>query len=1016
MPAPLLFGGAMRLLIFLMTLPELAAAQSSADKRPHETDAPVLSPAEAQKKFTLADGLAIDLVLSEPLVTQPLHISFDSRGRLWLVEARQYPKPAGLKEVSKDAVWRAIYDKVPPPPPHAEGSPFRGVDRISIHEDADGDGVFEKHKVFHDHLNMATSVAHTERGVWVTHAPYLLFFPDKNQDDVPDGPPEVHLSGFGLEDTHSIANSLRWGPDGWLYGAQGSTVSAAILAPNAPSTAPTGDQWAQVEPELKKQDAKAVKTMGQNIWRYHPPTRRYEIFAEGGGNAYGLEIDSKGRIFSGHNGGDTRGFHYVQGGYYQKGWEKHGELSNPYAFGYFPPMKGEPVERFTHQFIIYESDALAEQWRGKLWGCDVLHNNIVCAEMIPDGSTFRTKDIGRPVASSDKWFRPVMITDGPDGCLYIADWCDKQVSHYRNQMGVMDKEHGRVWRVRMKDNPKPARHLPTPVASPSRPCGEAKDNTANEAPRSGRDGLAAGNRWLRQTWLRLAWEDQRPTPKFNALDDFWTAWARKESRFDEAAASPDPFIRQSLILRADSEDAAEHFQSMARTEADAEVLCSLALAARRSMGSGMIIAWELMQNPAAKADDPFLTMMIWWAIEAIATQQPHRVMAAFDSPKHWTSPIARKFIIERLMKRFAITGKREDFLRCSQLLKAAPDDESRQLLMKGFSDAMKGRSLAGLPQELLEQLAKTGGPLALALRVRQGEASALKETLIILVDGNHPQSNPESRATLCAVFADLAESSAVPVLLNLLAEAPLRRTTLTALQRQSDPAIAERVLKELPAWPAADKDAALTMLASRAPWALALLQSGTDLPLAVVKKLQLFPDKELAALIEQKYGDKLRAAGGEKEKEIQRVKTVLAAAEGVPKKGQPIYEQRCAACHTLWNKGGKAGPDLTSYQRTDLDMLLLAMIAPSAEIRKGFATTVIETKDGSTLAGFISDQVGDVIALRDVAGQTHTLSKDRIVKQEPLPYSLMPEGLLAGLTDEELRDFLAYIRSTTPPF
>ncbi len=984
-----------RLLLCALLAPLSLFAQDRAAPSPNETGDPVLPPSEAAKRFTLADGLAIDLVLSEPLVTQPLHISFDSRGRLWLVEARQYPKPSGLKEVSKDAVWRAIYDKVPPPPPFAADSPFRGADRISINEDADGDGVYESHKVFADGLNMATSVAHTEHGVWVTHAPYLLFFPDVNQDDVPDGPPEVHLAGFGLEDTHSIANSLRWGPDGWLYGAQGSTVSAAILVPGAPGKAPTSDYWPQIEEFVHRNDAKAVKTMGQNIWRYHPSSRRYEIFAEGGGNAYGLEIDSKGRVFSGHNGGDTRGFHYVQGGYYQKGWEKHGDLSNPYAFGYFPPMKADPVERFTHQFIIYESDALAEQWRGKLWGCDVLHNNIVCAEMIPDGSTFRTKDIGRPVSSTDKWFRPVMITDGPDGCLYIADWCDKQVSHYRNQMGVMDKDHGRVWRVRMKNNPKPSRTLPT-------------QNVAGKLP---------DNRWLRQSYLRLAWEKGWHTPQFNALDDFWSDHARRSVSLEAYAYGADPHVRRWAVqLAGDQRNIGFDLVELARKEKDPEALVQIAASAKRLPGHAFSLATALMSNPACKKDDPLLPLMIWWAIERSLRVYPEQFDENWQTPTVWSMSIAKTTLVERLMKRLAGTGKRDDFLSCSKLFSYAPDDESRQLLMKGFSDAMKGRSLSGLPQELLEQLAKTGGPLALALRVRQGERAAIDETLKILSDGKHPQSNPESRATLASVFADMEEPAAVPVLLNLLAETPLRRTTLAALQRQTSPDIAARLLKELPAWPAADKDAALTVLASRAAWSLALMQSGTDLPLAIVKKLQLFPDKELAALIEQKYGDKLRVAGGEKEKEIQRVKTLLAAAEGVPKKGQPMFEQRCAACHTLWNKGGKAGPDLTSYQRTDLDMLLLAVIAPSAEIREGFATTIVETKDGSTLAGFISDQAGDVLVLRDAAGQTHTIPKDRIVKQELLPASLMPEGLLAGLTDQEVRDFLAYIRSTTPPF
>lgn len=990
-------------------------AQDRSEPRPHETGDPPLSPAESAKHFTLADGLAIDLVLSEPLITQPLHISFDSRGRLWLVEARQYPKPAGLKEVAKDAVWRAIYDKVPPPPPHAEGSPFRGSDRISIHEDADGDGVYEKHTVFLDGLNMATSVAHTEHGIWVTHAPYLLFFPDRNQDDVPDGPPEVHLSGFGLEDTHSIANSLRWGPDGWLYGAQGSTVSAAILLPGGKSAAPTSDHWPEIEKELRKQDAQAVKTMGQNIWRYHPPTRRYEIFAEGGGNAYGLEIDSKGRIFSGHNGGDTRGFHYVQGGYYQKGWEKHGELSNPYAFGYFPPMKGEPVERFTHQFIIYESDALAEQWRGKLWGCDVLHNNIVCSEMIPDGSTFRTKDIGRPVASSDKWFRPVMITDGPDGCLYIADWCDKQVSHLRNQQGHMDKEHGRIWRVRMANNLKPARYLPTPVARPSRPSAE------NET--SGRDGLTTGNRWLRQTYLRLAWEDGRKTPRFNSLDDFWSDYARAAATPKEYFGKKDAHVRLWAVRlagdaasishsEAPGEGASLELHNLAGSEKDPEVLVQIAATARRFTGLRCWIADRMILNPACNAGDPLLPLMVWWAVQDSSRLE----FLLWNEEEIWATSLARTTLIERTMKRFAITGDRADFLRCSKLLENAPDEESRKLLMKGFSDAMKGRSVSGLPQELLEQLAKTGGPLALALRVRQGERTAIDETLKILSDGKDPNSSPESSKILVAVFADIEEPTAVPVLLNLLSEAPLRRHALAALQRQSVPAIAARILKDMPSWPAPDKDAALTMLASRAPWALALVKSGIDLPLAIVKKLQLFPDKELTDLITAKYGIKLKATEGEREKEIQRVKSLLAAEEGVPKKGEPLFQQRCATCHTLWNKGGKAGPDLTSYQRTDLDMLLLAIIAPSAEIREGFATTIVETKDGATLAGFITDQDKDVLVLRDPAGQTHTVNRGRIAKEQPLPASLMPEGLLTSLTDQEIRDLFAWIRSTTPPF
>ena len=183
--------------------------------------------------------------------------------------------------------------------------------------------------------------------------PYLLFYPDANGDDVPDGDPVVHLEGFGIEDSHSVTNNLRWGPDGWLYATQGSTVTGECVCTRASAA---------------RRQVAAVHSLGQLVWRYHPELKKYEIFAEGGGNAFGVEIDAKGRIFSGHNGGNTRGFHYVQGGYLQKGFGKHGELSNPYTFGYFEAMAHHNVPRFTHTFVIYEATALPSAYHGQLFG------------------------------------------------------------------------------------------------------------------------------------------------------------------------------------------------------------------------------------------------------------------------------------------------------------------------------------------------------------------------------------------------------------------------------------------------------------------------------------------------------------------------------------------------------------------------------------------------------------------------------------------------------------------------
>ena len=301
-------------------------------------------------------------VLAEPEISQPVFLNFDERGRMWVVEYRQYPAPAGLNVLSHDVFWRAVYDKVSPPPPHQ----IRGHDRITIHESTKGDGVFDKHKVFLDGLNICTAVERGRGGVWVLNPPYLLFYPDADNDDIPDGDPVVHLAGFGIQDTHSVANSLRWGPDGWLYGAHGSTVVSAI-----------------VRPGLDKEPV--ARITGQGIWRYHPETRRFEVFAEGGGNTFGVEIDAKGRIFSGHNGGDTRGFHYMQGAYLRKGFDKHGPLSNPYTFGFFEAIPHEKVERFSHNFIIYEGGALPSAYAGMLFGCEPLQGRIVESAVAPQG-------------------------------------------------------------------------------------------------------------------------------------------------------------------------------------------------------------------------------------------------------------------------------------------------------------------------------------------------------------------------------------------------------------------------------------------------------------------------------------------------------------------------------------------------------------------------------------------------------------------------------------------------------
>ena len=969
---------------------ELARAATSA-----------LSPADALAAFTVPDDLEIETVLTEPEVRQPLFMSWDERGRLWVMQYLQYPYPEGLTMVSRDEYWRAVYDKLPEPPPLGA----RGADKITIHEDTDGDGVLDTHKVFVDGLNIASSFAKGRGGVWVLNPPYLLFYPDADNDDVPDGDPVVHLQGFGFEDTHSVANSLRWGPDGWLYGGQGSTVSGNIFRPGLD----------------KPEDA--IASMGQVIWRYHPEQRKYEIFAEGGGNTFGVEFDAKGRVFSGHNGGDTRGFHFVQGGYYQKGFAKHGPLSNPYSFGYFPQMKHHSVPRFTHNFVIYESGMLPEQYTGKLFGIEPLQGQVVQSDIFADTSTFATKDINRPVLTTDRWFRPVDIKVGPDGAIYVADMYEPQISHREHFSGQIDKTNGRIYRLQAGG------------ATPIEPFDLGRLSMAELV-----ETLKSPNKWFRQQALVLLGDRKDASaipllkdglrggdPQF-ALECLWGL--QVSGAFDEAVAAEtlahdDAFVRMWTVRLLCDDDAvsvdmARSIASLAAREPYVQVRSQLASSARRlPAAQGLPIVRQLLTR-SEDVDDVHLPLLLWWAIEAKAGSDSEAVVALLNEAEVWGLPIVRKHLLSRVMRRFAASGTRQDLLACAKLLRLAPDKETSAALMKGFEEAFQGRSLAALPEELAAAI-EASGHASLLLQVRQKKPEAIATALAKVSDS---ASEPAERLPLVQVFGEVDVPESVDPLLTVFettSDASLQMASLTSLTRYREPRIAEAVLGRFNDLGVDAQAAALTLLSSRAGSSRALLAAvdagkidAALIPLDTVRLMTLHPDDELGAAIGRHWPDLHGASSAEMQSMLGRVQEILAEGRGDPYQGKTLYRESCGKCHLLYGEGGRIGPDLTSYQRKDQRRVLLNVINPTAEIREGFESYNVLTNDGRVLSGFLFDQDNEIVVLRGVDGQNFSIARDDIDVMERSPKSLMPEGLLSKLTDQQIRDLFAFLQTGQP--
>ncbi len=968
----------------------------------HSTPTP---PELAHEKFEVHKDLEIQVVAAEPDVKQPLFINFDHRGRLWCVQYEQYPIPAGLKVVRYDQYLRAVFDKVPAAPPNH----VKGKDRITVHEDTNGDGVYDTHKEVITGLNIASSVEFGRGGIWVLNPPYLLFYPDKNLDDVPDGDPEVMISGFGLEDTHSVANSLRWGPDGWLYGANGSTTTAII--------------------ETKA--TKGLHFKGQCIWRFHPETHVFEIYAEGGGNTFSVEFDSKGRLFSGTNHGNTHGMHYAQGGYGIKNWGKHGPLTNPHAYGYFNHMRHEGLrDRFSQTFAIYEADSWPKEFQGGVVAANSLHNRVVASQLFSDTSSWRTKDHPPLVLSKDRWFRPVDLKVGPDGSVYMADWYDSRLTHV-DPRDNWHKSSGRIYRLKAKNA-----KVPKPFDLTKKSTRELIKTLTTHP-----------NKWFRQRTLQVLVDRQdkkaiAPLRKI-ILDESATysidaLWALDQMKaFDESLTrtklhSNDPHIRRWTIRTLGDKARVNDqtftlLRSLAQTEPDAEVRSQLASSLKRlSQTQSLDVLSDLLQRESDHSD-LHIPLLLWWALEAKAIPQQSKLLKMITSDPVWESSIVQDHILARLMRRYASEATPEAFSANLTLLNRSTDNTTTSRLMGGLQEAFQGKQIQNLPPALNAAIAayqESMGTSGLVLGIQRGDKSAIKKAVALISNRN---ADNAQRLACIKALASVREASAIPALKKLLTVAGatgFHHAALNALIQFDDASISRTILSAYQRTLTEEngvRAAANRVLASRASWSLDLLKAidawtikKQALSFDVVQRLAQHDVPEIQELVKKHWGN--IGAKTDKAPQMKKVRALITNKTLTPdlKNGKQLFTLACASCHKLFDEGKDIGPALTGYERDNLDFLLLAVIDPSAAIREEYTTFQIETKDGLSLTGLLIDQNDQNVTLKDVGGQVHQLPRNRLTKLQASHTSLMPEGLTEALNDQQLADLFGYLTKRTP--
>jgi putative heme-binding domain-containing protein len=414
-------------------------------------------------------------------------------------------------------------------------------------------------------------------------------------------------------------------------------------------------------------------------------------------------------------------------------------------------------------------------------------------------------------------------------------------------------------------------------------------------------------------------------------------------------------------------------------------------------------------------------------LERFAETDRAQIVEAFSKPEIWKQPIVQKYVVSRLARRYASLPSPENQQALAALAKSAPTPAERALVRQGLAEAFEGQGIGKLTPALEDALFNTEGsakadPAQLSLDLKRGETGALPAALVFIV--REEPSLEQNRIQIIEALSESRMKEAMPVLLELLARSPnmhVRQAAVSALGRFDEPRLSAEILRIWATLDAPLRRRALAVLASRASWTREMFASvgrsgvisKADIPDDIVDRARLLGDAEINQLADHYFGQPKHSSSVEKQRRIDELSQLLKAGPlGKAEEGHALFQARCGLCHKLFGEGAEIGPDLTAYERTNVVALLLAMIDPSVAIREGYAATQLTTKDGRILLGFVQDRDANRIAMRESTGQRTVIALNEVQEERVMKTSLMPEGLLDDLSEEQWRDLFAYLTAT----
>ncbi len=992
-------------------------------------------PQDMPQHLEIHPEFEISLVAAEPLINNPMNIDWDEKGRLWVVETPEYPN--GLRQANVESWMESgslrpgVYEREP-------------EDRISILEDTDGDGVMDKKTVFADKIELATSSVFYKNGVIVCAAPDIWFFEDTDGDDVADKRTKLYTN-LGIRDTHAVINNMRWGLDGWIYATHGYSNSDNVIG------FPQGEK-----PEIRNPKSEIdCGPIGAGVVRFKPDGTAFEQYASRSGNTWGLDITWDGQVFYTQPTTGNPLVHVVLPEYVLAKGKLPGVVGTNAILPderTFPAMEWEhqayvqidQVGRYTAGAgcAIYQGGAWPEKWNYSYFVGEPTLNIVGHFFVEPDGVTYKAKkEAGREqtefIRSRNLWFRPIETRVGPDGALYIVDFCNQAVIHNdtrgpthgpANAAVRPDRDHyyGRIWKVQHKEAKKvevakmDKQDLPALI--------QETLNHPNAKVRLKAWEQIISNYTLDEVTetapkVQLGFEGQLAFAEFVRN----SGWMLESEKPDRAKAYADLPEAEKVEVRQSYEDILTNHINLVRP---------IDLIQLEDIMSDAEIVKSVLRAYSAAQDD-------WTRSAFIAACSDHALETIQAALKHGNAAQLESLVAALLDQALNPQGKQipGQLEAATALILACTDADQKaealqSVILRGI--AQQAEQPAELSQDLTDALKKLLAQPALAAATLPlvtkwdkdgalaGEVKTQLDKLGATLSDNAASVETRVNAAnaLIAVGGNAADVGVKPLGDHQTPDA-LQSAIIQALDEQAQ---AERLtavfdrLKPLLQQQAFEailkRPAAVTALldavkagsidrAAFAPGDVARLRNHPNKPLAQ-RAINLFK-------VDTSAKDAIIAALAP---EVEK--------PGDTEKGKMIFTAACAICHKLGEPGARVpspaaaaagappaiignavGPDLTGMGAHGPAELLVHIIDPNREVDPSFWAFNITTKKDEVLQGVITGENNATVMLATQTG-LREIAKSDIAKRENTQRSLMPEGLEA-LGAENLRDLLAYM-------